>query len=165
MTLGFMWFGLGLDFFIGILSIALLEVGRLKSLLGLVACACPGHGPEHLLVESVGVVGFAWDDLNSGWTRPGLPMLHHLAGPFQLFKAAIWDAWRSKVCFYLCRRQGFRGGLMLDIAGSLQLLHASRVLDRDKAALRIILTGCVWNGILLGHAKGRNRSVTFLRRL
>ena len=54
-----MWLGLGLDFFVGILSIALLEVPRLYSLLGLVACGCPGHGPEHLLVDSVGVVGFA----------------------------------------------------------------------------------------------------------
>ena len=29
--------------------------------------------------------------------------------------------------------QGFLGGPMLDIAGSLQLLHASHVRERDKA--------------------------------
>ena len=43
---------------------------------------------------------------------------------------------------------------MLDIAGSLQLLHASRVEERDKALLRSIMVGVVWNGFLLGHAKG-----------
>ena len=69
----------------------------------------------HILVEGAGVVGFAWDALNSGSTRPGLLVLHHLTGPIQHFRAAIWDAWRTKVCFDLCRRQGFRRGPMLDI--------------------------------------------------
>ena len=105
------------------------------------------------MVESASVVGFAWDAFNSGWTRPGLPMLHHLAGPYPHFKAAIWDAWRPKVCFDLCRRQGFLEGPMLDNAGSLQLLHASHVKERDKALLRSIIVGGVWNGFLLGHAR------------
>ena len=64
-----------------------LEVPRWYSLLGLVAGGCPGHGPVHLSVESAGVHGFAWDALNSVWARPGLPVLHHLAGPFQHYKA------------------------------------------------------------------------------
>ena len=53
---------------------------------------------------------------------------------------------------------------MLDIAGSLQLLHAPHVRERDKALLRSIMVGGVWNGFLLGHARGRNRSVPLLRR-
>ena len=85
-----------------------LEVPRLKSLLRLVAVGGPGHGPMHLLVESV--LGITWDTLNFGWTWPGLPMLHQLAGPYQHFKAVIWEAWRAKVSFDLCWRQGFRGG-------------------------------------------------------
>ena len=43
---------------------------------------------------------------------------------------------------------------MLDIAGSLQLLHAPHVRERDKALLRGIMVGGVWNGFLLGHARG-----------
>ena len=42
---------------------------------------------------------------------------------------------------------------MLDIAGSLQLLHAPHVRERDKALLRSIMVGGVWNGFLLGHAR------------
>ena len=90
-----------------------LEVVGLYSLLGLVSDGCPGHGPMHLLVESAGIIGFAWDPVNAGWSRPGLPVLQHLVGPYQHFKAAIWEAWKLK----------FRGGPLLDIAGSLQLLH------------------------------------------
>ena len=84
--------------FRGYLAYNPLAVRRLYSLLGLVDGGCPGHGPVHLLVESAGFFGFTWDSLGSGWTRPGLPLLHHLAGPCQHFKAAICDAWRSKVC-------------------------------------------------------------------
>ena len=131
-----------------------LEVHRVFALLGLAADGCPGHGPLHLLVESAGVVGFSWDAGNNGWVRPGLPGLSMLAGPYQHFKAAIWDAWRSKVSFDMCQRQGFRGGPLLDIAGSLQLLHAPHVRERDKALLRGIMVGGVWNGFLLGHARG-----------
>ena len=87
-----------------------LEVPRLLCLLGHVVGGCLGHGPVHPLVESACVLGFTWNPLNSGWTGPDLPMLHHLAGPFQHFKAGIWDAWRSKVSFDMCQRQGFRGG-------------------------------------------------------
>ena len=131
-----------------------LEIPGLYSLLGLVAGGCPGHGPMHLLVESAGIIGFSWDPVNAGWSRPGLPVLQHLAAPYQHFKAAIWDAWRFKVSFDLCRRQGFRAGPMLDKAGSLQLLHAPHVRERDKAMLRSIMVGCVGNRFLLGHARG-----------
>ena len=86
-----------------------LEVARLYSLLGLVSDGCPGHGPMHLLVEGAGVIGFDWDPVNIGWKRPGLPVLQHLVGPYQHFKAAIWEAWKLKVSFDLSRRQGFRG--------------------------------------------------------
>ena len=161
-TRGFIWFGAGLGFFEDSFAYNPLEVPRLHSLLGLVAAGGPGYGPMHLLVESASVLGFIWDPLNSGWIRPGLPMLHHLAGPHQHVKTDVWDAWRAKVSFDLCRRQGFRVSPMLDIAGSLQLLHAPHVRERDKALLRSIMVGGVWNGFLLGHA-GRNRYMPLLR--
>ena len=140
-----------------------LEVPRLYSLLGLVAGGCPGHGPMHLLVESAGIIGFSCDPVNAGWNRPGLPVLQHLAGPYQHFKAAIWDAWRFKVSFDLCRRQGFRGGPMLDIAGSIQLLHAPHVRERDMALLRSIMVGGCLEWISPRSCQGRNRSMPLLR--
>ena len=133
------------------------------AMLGLAADGCPGHGPLRLLVESAGVFGFSWDAVDNVLSRPGLPGLSLLAGPYQHFKAAIWDAWKSKVSFDMCQRQGFRGGPLLDIAGSLQLLTAPHVRERDKALLRGIIWGCLeW--ISSRSCQGRNRSVPFLRR-
>ena len=56
--------------------------------------------------------------------------LEILAGPIQHFQAAILDAWRNKVAADFCCRQGFRGGLLLDVHGSLQLLNSSHVRER-----------------------------------
>ena len=50
---------------------------------------CPGHGPGHLLVESAAEIGFQWSSPELGWVRVGLPVLCHLAGPLQLFRAAV----------------------------------------------------------------------------
>ena len=131
-----------------------LEAPRTYALLAAVAGGCSGHGPVHLVLESACIIGFSCDPIDLVWRRPGLPGLHHLAGPYQHFKAAIWEAWKLKVSFDLCTRQGFRGGPLLDIAGSRQLLHAPHVRERDKALLRRIMVGGVWNGFLLGHARG-----------
>ena len=114
----------------------------------------PGHGPIHLLLASAAEIGFRWDPLALAWARPGLPVLSNLAGPVQHFKAAILDAWRNKVSADLCSRKGFRGGLLLDVHGSLQLLKSSHVRERNKALLRIIMVGGVWNGFFL-HRVGR----------
>ena len=84
-----------------------------------------------------------------------LPLLSNLAGPVQHIKAAILDAWRDKVSVDLCGRKGFRGGPSLDVHGSLQLLNSSYVRERDKALLRSIMVGCVWNGFLLGKVRGQ----------
>ena len=98
------------------------EVGRVFRLLGMVGAGCPGHGPLHLLSASAAENGFHWDSHALAWVRPGLPLLSHLAGPFQHFRAAILDAWRNKVTSDLCKRKGFRCGPLLDIHGTLQLL-------------------------------------------
>ena len=52
-------------------------------------------------------------------------------------------------------RKGVRGGPLLDIHGSLQLLNFSHVRERDKALLRTIMVGGVWNGFLLGRVRGQ----------
>ena len=43
----------------------------------------------------------------------------------------------------------------MDIHGSLQLLNSSHVRERDKALLRAIMVGGVWNGFLLGRIRGQ----------
>ena len=131
------------------------EVGRVYRLLAMVHEGCPGHGPIHLLSASAAEIGFQWSPVGLPWVRPGLPLLSNLAGPLQHFKAAILDAWRNKVAADLCGRKGFRGGSLLDVHGSLQLLNSSHVRERDKALLRSILVGCVWNGFLLSRVKGQ----------
>ena len=131
------------------------EVGRVYRLLAMVHGCCPGHCPVHLLSASAAEIGFEWDPHALAWIRPGLPLLSNLAGPIQHFQAAILDAWRNKVAVDLCCRQGFRGGPLLDVHGSLQLLNSSHVRERDKALLRSIMVGGVWNGLLLGRVRGR----------
>ena len=107
------------------------EVYRVNRLLDMVGEGCPGHGPVHLLSASATEIGFTWDPLALAWVRPGLPLLSDLAGPIQHFRTAILDAWRNKVAADLCRRKGFRGGPLLDVHGSLQLLCSSHVRERD----------------------------------
>ena len=58
------------------------EVGRVYRLLEMVSEGCPGHGPVHLLVAIASEVGFRWDHLALGWSRPGLPLLGNLLAPF-----------------------------------------------------------------------------------
>ena len=133
------------------------EVGRVYRLLEMVGDGCPGHGPIHLLCSSAARIGFQWNPVALAWIRPGLPMLSHIAGPIQYFRSAILDAWRNKVAADLCGRKGFRGGPLLDIHGSLQLLNSSHVRERDKGLLRSVMVGGVWNGFLLGRV--RNHTV------
>ena len=131
------------------------RVDRAYRLLDMVSEGCRGHGPVHLLVSSAAEIGFRWSSHSLAWHRPGLPLLSNLAGPVQHFRAAILDAWQNKTAADLCGRKGFRGGPLLDIHGSLQLLNSSHVRDRDKGLLRCILVGGAWNGFLLGKVKGQ----------
>ena len=125
-----------------------MEVGRIYRLLEMVSEGSPGHGPTHLLPASAAEIGFKCTLLF--WLGPSVVLLSNLAGPLQQFKAAIIDAWRNKVAADLCVRKGFRGGPLLDVHGSLQLRNSSHVRERDKALLRSVMVGSVWNGLLLG---------------
>ena len=116
---------------------------------------CPGHGPIHLLSSSAAEILFQWDPDALAWSRPGLPLLSNLAGPLQHFKAGVLDAWRNRVAADLCGRKGVRCGPLLDIHGSLQLLDSSHDRERDKALLRNVFVGGVWNGMLLGRVRGQ----------
>ena len=116
----------------------------------MVSLGCSGHGPVHLLSTSAAEIGLWWEPVALAWSQPGLPQLSNLAGPVQHFRAAILDAWRCRVAAGLCGRAGFRSGPLLDFHGSLQLLNSSHVRERDKALLRSIMVGGVWNVFLLG---------------
>ena len=72
--------------------------------------------------------------------------MSNLAGPIKHFRADTLEGWRGKVSADFCARKGFRGGPWLDVDGSLQLLNSDCVRERDKALLRSILVGGVWNG-------------------
>ena len=58
------------------------------------------------------------------WLRLGLVYLclSIWLALFSILKAAILDAWRSKVSADLYDREGFRCGPLLDVHGSLQLI-------------------------------------------
>ena len=129
------------------------EVFRISWLLEHAADGCPGHGPAHLLEESAAEIGFVWSPDVVGWVSEGLPVLSNLAGPIQHFRAAVLQGWRSNVSADLCIRKGFRGCPWLDLDGTLQLLSSDHVRERDKALLRGILVGGVWNGFLLEKVK------------
>ena len=132
----------GLRRFLGFLGCSRL---LLKVPLGMGLCIC--------FLRVLLRLGFFWCSRFSGWDRPGLPVLSMLDGPVQHFRAGILDAWRHKVSMGLCARKGFRGGPFLDFFGTLQLLNSDHVRERDKALLRGVLAGGVWNGFLLGKVK------------
>ena len=113
----------------------------------MIALLTAAHGPAHLLVECAAESRFQWDPRQHGWERPGLPVLSNLAGPIQLFRPAVLGAWRGKVA---ADQEGLSRRPWLDFHGTLQLLNSDHVRERDKALLRSILVGGVWNGSLLG---------------
>ena len=145
----------GFGYFAGILLCGPRRLVGFYSLLEMVSEGSPVYGPIHLLSASAAEIGFRWDPLALPWSRPGLPLLSNLAGPLQHFKAALLDAWRNMVAADLCTRKEFRGGLLLDVHRSLQLLNSSHVGERDKALLRSIMVGGVRNGFLLGRVRGQ----------
>ena len=76
---------------------------------------------------------------------------------FIVVKSAILDAWRGKVAADLCDGEGFQGGPLPDIYGSMQL-NSAHVRERDKALLGgVMVGGGVWNGYLL--VRVRDQSV------
>ena len=84
-----------------------------------------------------------------------------MLGLFSIFESEIFDAWQDKVTTDLSAREGFRGGPLLDIAGTLQLLNSFYFRERDEALLRGILVGGVWNGFLLERVRGQLVSSRF----
>ena len=139
--------------------IDLFEAARIGRLLELVSAGAPGHGPVHLLVESASSLGFfAGILMGFCWEQAWIASVAYASWSLiSIFMIPILSALRDVTATDLCRRQGFRGGPLLDFRGSMQLLDSSHVRDRDKALLRAILSGGVWNGFSLGHYAKRKR--------
>ena len=147
------------------------EVGRVYRPLEMVSEGSCGHGPIHLLSASAAEIGFRWDPLTLAWSRPGLPLLSNLAGPFLrlvFLRLVIWRVFFSilRLLFlmpgiirllltFVAGREGFRCGPLLNVHGSLQLLGSSHVRERDGALLRNIMVGGAWNGFLLGQVRNQ----------
>ena len=134
------------------------EMQRIYRMLSAISTGVRGHGPIHLLLASAAKIGFVWNSEECCWVRPGLGCLHMVASPWQVFQSSILQGWRNCVFTDLCKREGFRGiqgvSPLVDWEGSLKLLFSSHVRERDKALLRAILVGGVWNGFLLGRMRG-----------
>ena len=128
------------------------QVGRAYRLLEMVSEGNPGHGPFHFLSASAAEIAFRWDPLGvSTWVA----FASQFGWPCSTLKTAILDTWRNKVAADVCSREGFRGGPLLDVHGSLQLRNSTHVRERDKALLRSVMVGCVWDGFLLGRVRGQ----------
>ena len=68
------------------------EFPRIFRLLDNDRAGTAGHGPMHLLFHSASELGFAWDYLEAGWLRSGLPPLRVLCGAIQHFPSAVFHA-------------------------------------------------------------------------
>ena len=156
LILGFMLSGVAFGCCVGTWRKILLcmSFARIYSLLRVVSAGAPGHGPVHLLLSSALSLGFSWDSDSCVWLGLGLPALCQISSPFQFFREAVWDAWRTEVAGDLGSRAGFRGGRYLDFRGSLKLLSSPHLRRGDKGLLRGILSGGVWNGFLLSFVRG-----------
>ena len=138
------------------------ELAGIFCLLLVVSAGAPGHGPVHLLLSSALSLGFSWDSDSCVWLRPGLPVLCQISSPFQFFREAVWDAWRTEVAGDISSQAGFRGGRYLDFPGSLKLLSSPHLRGGDKGLLRRILSGKCLEWISSQHCQRRNRSLSFL---
>ena len=79
----------------------------------------------------------------------------HLKVIFIFFLEVLLKFVLGGILMLLGWREGFRGAPLLDIAGSLQLLNSLHVRERDKALLRSVMVGGVWNGFLLSRVRGQ----------
>ena len=130
------------------------QVGRAYRLLEMVSEGSPGHGPIHLLSACAAETGFRWDPPALAWTRLGLTLLSNLEGPVQLFKADILmlGVTRLQLIFVV--------GRVFGVALCWMCIH---VRERDKALLRSVMVGGVWNGFLLGRVRGQPVPCRFCR--
>ena len=131
-------------------------------MLHLISRGAQGHGPVHLLLVSAAELGFAWDGDEHGWVRVSLPPLRMMAGPVQLFRIAILEAWHFHVLSKLSERKGFWGVEFADLQGSLQLLTSSHLRERDKMLLRAILCGVFGTDSFLARPRRKTFLVDFV---
>ena len=130
------------------------DVGWVHRLLEMVGEGSPGHGPVHLLAASAAEIGFRWDPVEMGWFRPALPLLGTWLALFSISRLLFLMLGVIRLQLIIAVGKAF-GVDRCWMHGSLQLLNSSHVRERDKALLRSVMIGGVWNGLLLGRVRGR----------
>ena len=95
-------------------------------------------------LASAAEVGFRWDIDALAWVRPGLPLLGNLMpGVTRLLLISVGGrVFVVDPCW-----------IFMALCSS--LINSSHVRERNKALLRSILVGGVWNGFLLGRVRGQ----------
>ena len=142
----FVLFGSGLGCFVGIFLFGLLR------LVGFIASCrwfgegCSGHGPVHLLSGSAAEIGFClvtWLVRFSIYELLSL-MLGIIRLPLTFVDGRVFEAGLCWMFMALCSS-----------------FDSSHVRERDKALLRSIMVGGVWNGFLLGRIRSQHTPCRF----
>ena len=155
------WFRFGL--FRWYLALWPSQVGRAYRLLELVGEGSPGHG-SHFIFSPLVLLRLDFGGILSGWAGLGLGCLCLVIdlALCSILRLLFFmpGAARLQLIFAVGSVSG--GGPLLDILGSLQLLDSAHVRERDKALLRSVMVGGVWNGFLLGRVRGSACSLSVL---
>ena len=95
-------------------------------------------------VTSAWAFGWTWDPGCSSGT------LSALVGSSPHYQYAVLEAWLGQVAVDLCKRQGFRGGTLLDIHAPQKLLVSLQVRERDRMVERHACCGSMeWSVVSL----------------
>ena len=129
------------------LASGLSQVRRAYRFLEMVGEGCPGHGPIHLLSASAAEIGFRWD--------PFCPCLAIWLALFNILRLLFLmpGGTRLKLIFVVGKVFGAGlCGMCMALCSSLTLLMSG---TENKALLRSVMVGGVWNVFLLGRVRGK----------
>ena len=131
------------------------EVGRVYRLLAMVGEGCLGHGSVHFLSASAAEMGF--NGILMPWLGLGLGYLCLVIwlALFSISRLLFLMPGVTRLLLIFAGGMVFVVVLFLEVYGSLQLLNSSHVRERDKALLRSVMVGGVWNGLLLGRVRSQ----------
>ena len=127
------------------------EVGRVYRLLAMVRVL----GTVLFILYQLALLRLASIGILMPWLGLGLVCLFFVIwlALFSIFGLLFLMPGVTRLLLIFVVRQGFRGGPLLDVHGSLQLLNSSHFRERDNALLRSIMVGGVWKSFLLGKVR------------
>ena len=83
-------------------------------------------------------------------------------GPCSVFWSAVLNSWWSKVSVDICGKKGFRGGLLTDFQGPMQLFNTPHVREREKSLLLSTIVWGGWNGFFSDRFEEKSFHVAFV---